>query len=97
MPASSRASSRASRACPRFSSDKHVTTNRLPAVAAAADQARYPMLIFLNGATGLRQMNTFQVEHLISHGCVVVGIDQPDAAATIVFPNDRHAVGLTMP
>ena len=55
------------------------------------------MLIFLNGATGLRQMNTFQVEHLVSHGCVVVGIDQPDAAATVVFPNDRHAVGLTMP
>ena len=55
------------------------------------------MLLFLEGATGFRQMNAFQVEHLVSHGYIVVAIDQPGAAAAVVFPDGRHAVGLTVP
>ena len=76
---------------------KYVTTNATSAVAAATDQSRYPVLIFLEGATGFRQMSTFQVEHLVSHGYIVVAIDQPGAAAVVVFPDGRHAVGLTVP
>ena len=76
---------------------KYVTTNALSSAAAAADQHRYPILLFLEGATGFRQMNTFQVEHLVSHGYIVVAIDQPGAAAAVVFPDGRHAVGLTVP
>ena len=49
------------------------------------------MLIFLEGLTGYRQMNTFQVEELVSHGYIVVGIDQPGVAASVVFP-DRHKI-----
>jgi predicted dienelactone hydrolase len=74
---------------------KYVTTNAMPNVAAAVDQARYPVLLFLEGATGFRQMNTFQVEHLVSHGYIVVAIDQPGAAATVVFPNGHQADSLT--
>jgi predicted dienelactone hydrolase len=76
---------------------KYVSTNALSSVAAAADQHRYPVLLFLEGATGFRQMNTFQVEHLVSHGYIVVAIDQPGTAAAVVFPDGRHAVGLTVP
>lgn len=76
---------------------KYVTTNDRSSAAAAPDQARYPVLLFLEGATGFRQMNTFQVEHLVSHGYIVVAIDQPGAAAAVVFPDGRHAVGLTVP
>ncbi len=79
-----------------FGHFKYVTTNALSSVAAA-DQPRYPVLLFLEGATGFRQMNTFQVEHLVSHGYIVVAIDQPGAAAAVVFPDGRHAVGLTVP
>lgn len=76
---------------------KYVTTNALSSVAADAGQPRYPVLLFLEGATGFRQMNTFQVEHLVSHGYIVVAIDQPGAAAAVVFPDGRHAVSLTVP
>ncbi len=76
---------------------KYVTTNARSSVAAAADQRRYPVLLFLEGATGFRQMNTFQVEHLASHGYIVVAIDQPGAAAAVVFPDGHRAIGLTVP
>ena len=76
---------------------KYVTTNARSSVAVAADQPRYPVLLFLEGATGFRQMNTFQVENLVSHGYIVVAIDQPGAAAAVVFPDGRHALGLTVP
>ncbi|GHO90271.1 hypothetical protein KSF_003190 [Reticulibacter mediterranei] len=39
-------------------------------------------------------MLTFQVEKLVSHGYIVVGIDQPGVAATVVFP-DGHQIALT--
>ena len=42
-------------------------------------------------------MNTFQVEHLVSHGYIVVAIDQPGAAAAVVFPDGHQAAGLSVP
>jgi predicted dienelactone hydrolase len=77
-----------------FGHFKYVTTNAMPNVPAAGDQARYPVLLFLEGATGFRQMNTFQVEHLVSHGYIVVAIDQPGIAAAVVFPDGHQAAGL---
>ena len=56
----------------------------------------YPVLIFLEGANGFRQMNTFQVEELVSHGYIVVGIDQPYTAVSVVFPGGREATGLSL-
>lgn len=74
---------------------QYVTTNAISSAPAARDQATYPVLIFLEGATGFRQMNTFQVEHLVSHGYIVVALDQPGAAAVVVFPDGQQAAGLT--
>ena len=74
---------------------KYVTTNAADAVPVADDKPGYPVLIFLEGLTGYRQMNTFQVEELVSHGYIVVGIDQPGAAATVVFPDGHRVDGLS--
>jgi len=73
---------------------KYVTTNAAESVPVANDQPSYPVLIYLEGLTGYRQLNTFQVEELVSHGYIVVGIDQPGAAATVVFP-DGHQIAIT--
>lgn len=40
-------------------------------------------------------MNTFQVEELVSHGYIVVAIDQPYAAASVIFPDGRQVAGLS--
>jgi predicted dienelactone hydrolase len=80
-----------------FGHFKYVTTNAVSSMPAAGDQPTYPVLLFLEGATGFRQMNTFQVEHLVSHGYIVVALDQPGAAAVVVFPDGHRAAGLTLP
>jgi hypothetical protein len=79
-----------------FAHFKYVTTHAAPSAAVALDQTRYPVLLFLEGATGFRQMNTFQVEHLVSHGYIVVAMDQPGAAAAAVFPDGHQVDGLTL-
>ena len=73
---------------------KYVTTNAAESVPVADDQPSYPVLIYLEGLTGYRQMSIFQVEELVSHGYIVVGIDQPGVAATVVFP-DGHQLAIT--
>jgi predicted dienelactone hydrolase len=77
---------------------KHVNTNAIPSAPVAApmadDEPGYPVLIYLEGLGAFRQMNTFLVEELVSHGYVVVAIDQPYTATDVVFPDGRQAEGL---
>jgi hypothetical protein len=82
---------------PRFTFDyfQEVPTDAIPSAPIANDEPSYPVLIFLTGITGFRQSNTFQIEELVSHGYIVVGIDQPYAAATVVFPDGHQIVGWT--
>jgi protein tyrosine phosphatase (PTP) superfamily phosphohydrolase (DUF442 family) len=75
---------------------KDITTNAVASAAVADAQADYPVLLFLEGVTGFRQMNTYQVEELVSHGYVVAAIDQPGAAADVVFPDGRQVTGMTL-
>lgn len=44
----------------------------------------HPTLLFFHGLGGVRQQNTFQVEELVSHGYIVVGVDVPGFAAASV-------------
>jgi pimeloyl-ACP methyl ester carboxylesterase len=74
---------------------KYVTSNAVASAPVAGDKPDYPVLVFLEGLTGYRQMNTFQVEVLVSHGYIVVGIDQPGIAASVVFPDGHHVTGLS--
>ncbi|WP_440098039.1 alpha/beta hydrolase family protein [Streptosporangium sp. H16] len=73
---------------------RHVTTNAVASAPVAAERSRYPVLVFLEGAMGFRQMNTFQIEHLVSHGYVVAAVDHPYAAASVRFPDGRRTAGL---
>ena len=77
-----------------FGHVKYVTSTAIPAAPVSDDLPSYPVLIFLEGLNGFRQMNTFQVEELVSHGYIVAAIDQPYAAAVVVFPDGRQVAGL---
>lgn len=79
-----------------FGQLKYVTTNAIPSAPVADDKPDYPVLIFLEGAIGFRQMNTYQVEELVSHGYIVAAIDQPYTAASVVFPDGHQASGLPL-
>ncbi len=79
-----------------FTQLKYVTTHALPGARVANEKANYPVLIFLEGAIGFRQMNTFQVEALVSQGYVVAAIDQPHTAAMVVFPDGREVGALPL-
>ena len=41
-------------------------------------------------------MTTYPVEELVSHGYIVAAIDQPGAAAAVVFPDGRQVSGMTL-
>lgn len=79
-----------------FGQFKYVTTHAIPSAPVADEQPNYPVLIFLEGAIGFRQMNTFQVEALVSQGYIVVAIDQPYTAAAVVFPDGREVGALPL-
>ncbi len=76
-----------------FAHFRYITTNAIASAPVADNEPSYPVLLFLEGLTGYRQMNTFQVEELVSHGYIVAAIDQPYAAATVVFPDARQVEG----
>ncbi len=79
-----------------FGHFKYVTSNATSSAPAADDRPSFPVLLFLEGVTGFRQMNTFQVEALVSHGYIVAALDQPGAAAAVVYPDGRQIAGLTL-
>ena len=82
---------------PGFTFDhfRSVATDAVPSAPVATGAPNYPVVLFLEGLNGFRQMNTFQVQELVSHGYVVAGIDQPYVAASVQFPDGHHVVGLT--
>lgn len=78
---------------------RHLPTHAyLKAVPASGP---HPTLLFFHGLGGVRQQNTFQIEELVSHGYLVVGIDMPGyAAATVsgqgqVIPNTHGSASLS--
>lgn len=79
-----------------FGQFKYVTTHAIPGALMADEKRSYPVLIFLEGAIGFRQMNTFQVEALVSQGPIVAAIDQPYTAAVVVFPDGREVGALPL-
>ncbi len=53
------------------------------------NESGWPVLLFSHGMNLYRYQNTFQVEELVSHGYIVVGIDHTYDAAATVFPDGR--------
>lgn len=66
---------------------QYVKTHALTGAPVADDRPVFPVLIYLEGLGGVRGTSTFQVEELVSHGYVVVCLDQPGAASLVRFPN----------
>ena len=78
-----------------FSHLKYVTTNAVASAPVADDQPDYPVLLYLSGISGFRSANTFQIEELVSHGYIVIGLDQPGIAPMVRFPDGRQIPGLS--
>ena len=76
-----------------FSHFRYVTTNAVASAPVADNASRYPVLIYLTGLGGFRSASTFQIEELVSHGYVVVGLDQPGAVAMVRYPDGRQISG----
>ena len=77
-----------------FTHFRYVTTNSVVSASIADDTSSYPVLIYLTGLDGFRAVSTFQIEELVSHGYIVVGIDQPGAVAMVRLPDGRQISGL---
>jgi len=77
-----------------FSHFKYLRTNALEAVPVAAEEASYPVLIYLTGQSGFRSASTFQIEELVSRGYIVVGLDQPGAVALVTLSDGRKVEAL---
>jgi hypothetical protein len=74
-----------------FAPLRDVTTHAITRAAVAGDEPAYPVVIVLVGIKGsYRQLHTFQVEELVSHGYVVAALDQPTSVAMVVFPDGRE-------
>lgn len=73
---------------------RYVRTNALDAVPMAPGRDRFPVLVYQTGLGGFRAASTFQIEELVSHGYVVVGLDQPGASSAVTFPDGRTIPGL---
>ncbi len=77
-----------------FSHLKYVTTNAAVSAPVADDRPQYPVLLYLTGISGFRSANTFQIEELVSHGYIVIGLDQPGIAPMVRFSDGRQIPGL---
>jgi hypothetical protein len=76
-----------------FSHLKYVTTNAVASAPVSARQPSYPLLIYLSGVDGFRSVSTFQIEELVSHGFIVVGLDQPGIAPSVRLSDGRQILG----
>jgi len=72
---------------------RYVTTHAADAVPVADAEPTYPVLLFLTGLNGFAQSNMFQVEDLVSHGYVVVALDQPGASAAVRLADGTVVIG----
>lgn len=66
-----------------------VDSNAVPGAPMSEARTDYPVLLFLTGVNGFAESNTFQVQELVSHGFVVVALDQPGVSAATRLPDGR--------
>lgn len=72
-----------------FTSFESVETHAIENAKLADTDSKYPVLVFSHGFTGYKNQNTFQVEQLVSHGYIVVGIDHTYSSVASIFPDQR--------
>ncbi|MFC3746657.1 acetylhydrolase [Paenibacillus sp. GCM10012306] len=74
-----------------FTSIGYVKTHAIENAEISNAEPSYPVLLFSHGLTGNKMQNTYQVEKLVSHGYIVVGIDHTYSSTASVFPDGRVA------
>ncbi|WP_152395997.1 alpha/beta hydrolase [Paenibacillus guangzhouensis] len=72
-----------------FTSIGFVKTHAIEAAALSDQESSYPVLIFSHSLNGTKNQNTFEIEQLVSHGYIVVGIDHTYRSTISVFPDGR--------
>jgi len=72
-----------------FTSIGFAKTYAIEAAALSEQEATYPVLIFSHSLNGTKNQNTFEIEQLVSHGYIVVGIDHTYRSTISVFPDGR--------
>ncbi|MEJ2292961.1 MAG: alpha/beta fold hydrolase, partial [Deinococcales bacterium] len=73
-----------------FAHLRYVTTHAVEDAPVAQAEQSYPVLIYLTGLGGFRDVAMCQIQELASHGYIVVGLDQPGAAGSVRFPDGRE-------
>ena len=73
---------------------KYVKSNAIPAAEISNAEEKFPVLIYHTGINGCRQLNTFQIQELVSQGYIVAGLDNPGAVALVLFPDGTFIKGL---
>jgi pimeloyl-ACP methyl ester carboxylesterase len=68
---------------------KLVRSHAIAEAKLSTTRPRYPVLIFLHGFSMSTFLYASQNEELASHGYVVVGVDSPDVASSVIFPDGR--------
>ncbi|MDK8181317.1 acetylhydrolase [Paenibacillus sp. UMB4589-SE434] len=74
---------------PLFTSIGLVKTHAVEGAALSDKEPEYPVLLFSHSLNGAKNQNTFEIEQLVSHGYIVVGIDHTYHSTTTVFPDGR--------
>ncbi|MEJ7822652.1 MAG: hypothetical protein WKF85_10050 [Chitinophagaceae bacterium] len=73
---------------------KYVKTNAISNAEISNAEEKFSVLIYHTGINGCRQLNTFQIQELVSQGYIVAGIDNPGAVALVQFPDGTFIKGL---
>jgi predicted dienelactone hydrolase len=69
----------------------HVRTEALQDAPITSRESGFPVILFSHGFGGFRAQNTNQMQHLASHGFVVIAVEHTYAAVVSVFPDGRIA------
>jgi dienelactone hydrolase len=73
-----------------FNNIQFIKTHAQADAPLASSAAPFPVIIFSHGNGGpIVQSYTWMLEELASHGFVVIGINHPYVASTVLYPNGR--------
>lgn len=71
---------------------KHVPTHAYPDVALASGEPSFPLLLFNHGLQMFTAQNTLLMEHLASHGYIILSIGHPYESLRITVPEAEHVL-----
>lgn len=68
-----------------FTTFGYVKTHAIENAEISNQEPAYPVLLFSHGFSGHKNQNTFQIEQLVSHGYIVVGMDHTYSSTASIF------------